>query len=150
VLRNFLVGCLLSMFAAQSSAQVVIQDSAGHRLNTWSARANNGHAFFGTWTGVADTISGKVRGGWTLIDKQGRTLAAGTWEAEKSVNGWTGSWRARVEQRAGDYGGTWSAKTTLSSDAKLPALFEKALISIAGGNWWFGNHSGSWSIRAYK
>lgn len=104
----------------------------------------------GTWTVAPDTIEGRVRGTWTLIDTQGKILAAGTWSAAKSANEWTGFWRASVEQRAGEYGGTWSTKINLKPSAQLPALFEQALSAIVGGNWWFGNYSGSWSVRAYK
>lgn len=149
--KIFSAACLtLLLTAAPSHAQaVVIQDSAGHRLNTWTAKANNRVALMGTWTVAPDT-SGTVKGTWTLVDTQGRTLAAGKWSAVKSENGWTGSWRASVDQNAGDYGGTWSARMNLEPSSEFPALFEQALNAIVSGRWWFGEHTGTWSIRAYK
>lgn len=150
-MKFFYFVCLLLFATAErSAAQIVIQDSAGHRLNTWSARANNGARFMGTWTAVPETIEGRVRGTWTLIDTQGKILAAGTWSAAKSKNEWTGFWRASVEQRAGEYGGTWTTKTNLKPGAQLTDLFEQALSAVVAGNWWFGNYSGSWSVHAYK
>jgi hypothetical protein len=150
-MKFFLICVMLFATAEVSAAQgVVIQDSTGHRLNTWSARANNGAKFMGTWTAVPDTIEGRVRGTWTLIDTQGKILAAGTWSAAKSATEWTGFWRASVEQRAGEYGGTWSTKINRKSNAQLTDLFEQALSAVVDGNWWFGNYTGTWSIRAYK
>ena len=148
---RFSLICLL-LFATATSSQaqaVVFQDSAGHRLNTWTARANNGAALAGTWT-VAPNADGTVRGSWTLVNTKGVTLASGTWSAAKSANEWTGSWRASVDQHAGDYGGTWSAKINLAAGREFTNLFEKALDAVIGGNWWFGPHTGTWSIRAYK
>src|SRR4051812_37602781 len=119
--RRLSLICLLLIAAPGSSrAQAVIfQDSAGHRLNSWTATANNGHRFMGTWTAVRDTLDGSVKGTWTLVDPKGRDLGAGTWTASKSVDGWTGSWRARAEQRAGEYGGTWSTKIKLDPRAQI-------------------------------
>lgn len=150
-MKFLLVCALLLVTAGRSPAQgVVIQDSAGHRLNTWSARSNNGAKFMGTWTVAADTIEGSVRGSWTMIDAQGKILAAGTWSAAKSETEWTGFWRASVEQRAGEYGGTWSTKINRKASAPISDLFEQALNAVVAGNWWFGNYSGTWSLRAYK
>ncbi|HVD60172.1 MAG TPA: hypothetical protein VNC11_04810 [Gemmatimonadaceae bacterium] len=150
--KIFSLICLLFLAAPRSSRgqAVIFQDSAGHRLNSWTARANNGHSFMGTWTAVPDSADGSVKGTWTLVDGQGRTLGAGTWTAAKSVDGWTGSWRARAEQRAGEYGGTWSTKIKLDPRAQINEMFELALKSAVGGSWWFGNYTGSWAIHAYR
>ena len=129
---------------------VVFQDSAGHRLNTWTARANTGARFMGTWTAVPDSTSGNVTGTWTLIDAQGRTLADGTWSAAKSPEGWSGAWRATVTGHQGDYGGTWSAGVRLKTNAPFADLFAKAFQAAVSGNWRAGGHSGSWSIQAFK
>ena len=150
--KSLLLLCLF-LFAAPVSSRaqaVIFQDSAGHRLNSFMARANNGHTFMGTWTVVADTLNGSVKGTWTLVDAKGRDLGAGTWTAAKSVDGWTGSWRARADQRAGEYGGTWSTKLKLDPRAQITKMFELALKSVVGGSWWFGPYTGTWSVRAYK
>ena len=150
--KSFFVVCFVLLLSGkQANAQaVVIQDSSGHRLNTWSARAENGTRLIGTWTAVPDTVNQTITGTWTIIDIQGRTLGAGIWSAAKSANEWTGSWRAVAEQHAGDYGGTWSAKINLKPNAQLADLFEQALAAVVGGRWWFGPHTGTWSVRAYK
>jgi hypothetical protein len=151
--RNpFFLTCLLFLIAVhESGAQApVIQDSAGNRLNTWTARANTGARFMGTWTAIPDSTSGNVTGTWTLIDPQGRTLADGTWSAAKSPEGWSGAWRATVTGHQGDYGGTWSVGVRLRANAPFPDLFEKAFQTVVSGNWRAGRHSGTWSIQAFK
>lgn len=149
--KTFFLVCLtLLLTTGRSDAQaVVFQDSAGHRLNTWTARTNNGVALTGTWTIAPGVSDGTVRGTWTLVDANGETRAAGTWSAAKSANEWIGSWRATVDQRAGEFGGTWSARVKLNASSQLSALFESALNAVVGGRWWFGNNTGMWSVRAY-
>lgn len=118
--------------------------------NTWSARTSSGHTLMGTWTAVPNQTTGTASGMWTLIDGRGRTLMGGGWSAAKSPTAWTGTWRATVTGRSGEYAGTWSAAVDLKKDATLQDLIEKAVESVVSGGWRAGGQSGSWSIRAFK
>jgi hypothetical protein len=143
--RVGLLVCAVALFASVAHAEpIVSQDTA----NSWIA-TNGSHTFIGTWTVDARPSSDTVTGTWTLVDTEGRTLAFGTWSAAKSATGWSGAWKANVDRREGTYGGTWTSNVSLKKNAQFSELFATALRAVVGGNWRFGAHSGSWSIRAY-
>ena len=104
----------------------------------------------GTWTAIPDTTNRTVTGQWTLTNAQGKAVATGAWSAAKSPEGWTGGWRAVVAGRAGEYSGTWTAAGDLKVDGSFVDLFEKAVETVASGEWRAGGRSGAWSIRARK
>ena len=144
--RAAIVVCAVVLPGPVASAQAVAgQDTA----NSWIAINRNGQPFFGTWTVDSTATSDSVTGTWTFINMQGATLAEGKWSAAKSRTGWTGSWLATADSHGGAYGGTWSSSLTVSKNAPFSELFTAALRAAVGGNWRFGAHSGTWSIRAY-
>jgi hypothetical protein len=150
--KSSVVLCLLILAALDAAGA---QDTSGkarnNRLGTWSATSTGtGIPLRGTWTAVPDSASGTVMGSWALVDEQGRTMAYGGWSASKSPTQWTGSWRAIVAGRSGEYAGTWSSTVDLKLDAGFADLFEKAVETIVSGDWRSGALLGKWSIRAGK
>ena len=143
--RAAVVGCMVVLSASLASAQAASQDTA----NSWVAMNRNGQLFFGTWTIDSVTMSDSVTGTWTLINAQGATLAEGKWSAAKSRGTWTGSWMAIAAGHGGAYGGSWSSSIEAPKAAPFSELFAAALRATVGGNWRFGQYSGTWSIRAY-
>jgi hypothetical protein len=116
----------------------------------WSANSSTGLALAGTWTATPEPKSGGVIGTWTLVDREGKTLAGGGWSAAKSAKKWSGAWRAVVSGRSGEYSGTWTSSVDAHGDVPLVDLFEKAIGSVVSGTWRSSGHSGAWSIRARK
>lgn len=112
---------------------------------TWSATGGRG-VLAGGWTARRHTEPNTVVGTWTLVDPNGRQLAAGTWSARKAGKAWQGSWQARESK--GAMAGTWSARLAGNAAAPFAALFEAALRDAISGGWQRGRQSGAWSIRA--
>jgi len=113
---------------------------------TWSA-TSGGQNLAGTWT--AETQSGvSVSGTWTLRGPSGQLLMQGGWSASKSPEAWNGGWRATVEKRAGEFAGTWEARTELTPKATLGDMLESAVRAVVSGTWKAGGSAGAWSIRA--
>lgn len=131
---------VLVMFAASA-----LLTSGGELKGTWSANTQSGN-LAGSWTAQADQ-SGGVEGVWTLQDATGNVLMQGGWSANKSVQAWSGAWRATVAGRSGEYSGTWTSTISLSSPAHLAEMLEAALRAVVSGTWKAGPRSGSWSIR---
>jgi hypothetical protein len=148
------LACLLFLLTADvSGAQSVArQDSAvsaaSNWSGSWSATNGSGLTLAGAWTAVPDTTNGTVTGTWTLVDKQGGTVAGGAWSAAKSATRWNGAWRAVIAGKDGEYSGTWTSSVDLEPSARFVDLFAKAIQAVASGNWRAGSKSGAWSIRA--
>ena len=144
----FLMSLLCVVSVNESAAQTVVSQA---QPNMWTATNRNGQTFAGTWTAVPDPKRGTVTGTWTLVDGQGRTLADGGWSASKSPDGWVGNWRAaNFGGSEHEFLGSWRAGVELKSTAGFAALFAKAVESAVSGTWRMGNHSGAWTIRAFK
>ena len=151
--RSVLVGVLVVAASGTSRAQAVRADTASnvssYRNGSWSARTSSGRPLMGTWTAVLDT-AGTVTGTWTLIDAKGNTMVEGAWSAAKSLDRWTGAWRAVVAGRQGEFSGTWTANINDKSSTRFSDLFEQALRAVVSGNWRMAQHSGAWSVRTFK
>jgi hypothetical protein len=118
--------------------------------STWSVRTNNGRGFEGTWSIDATSSDSAVSGTWTLSDPAGQAPLRGIWSAEKFSTGWRGVWRAQIDGKGGEYGGTWTADFAAPIDGRLTKLFEAAAKDVVRGVWTAGPHSGSWALRAAK
>ena len=116
---------------------------------TWSASSNSGQRLAGAWTAEAHQESGGAIGTWALYDAAGKIFMQGGWSASKSPKAWDGAWRATTAGRAGEYSGTWTAQTPLTTEAPLAQMLESALRAVVTGTWKAGANSGSWSIRAF-
>ena len=68
------------------------------KLSTWSAQTGTGHVLEGNWTVDPASSPDKASGTWTLGEGGNKVLLRGTWSAQKFSTGWSGTWRAAVEQ----------------------------------------------------
>ena len=116
--------------------------------STWSVRTSTGRAFEGTWTIDPGSSDSAVSGTWTLSGPAGQAHLRGIWSAEKFTTGWRGVWRAQIDGKGGEYGGTWTADFAAPIDGRLAKLFEAAAKDTVRGVWTAGPHSGSWAVRA--
>jgi len=118
--------------------------------STWAARTSDGKTFNGTWSVAVDSSSKSANGGWTLSGPDGTTIMRGTWSADKHATGWNGVWRAAVEGRQGEFGGSWSSELSHVRNPRFGELFEAAAKEVVRGLWTGANDSGSWSIKTAK
>lgn len=118
--------------------------------STWAASSEDGRTFNGTWTLAPNPTARSARGFWTLRDANGATVLTGSWTAEMHTTGWNGTWRAFVEGRQGDLGGSWSAETAQPKKSNFNDMFETALKGAIRGLWTGAGESGNWTIRTYK
>lgn len=116
--------------------------------STWSAHANDGAKFDGTWSVEPPTTAKSASGSWTLRDSDGKTVLRGTWSAEKFTTGWNGVWRARAENGKEEYSGSWSADFPHGENPRFEDLFEAAARDFIRGVWTGRGRSGTWAIRA--
>jgi hypothetical protein len=137
---------MFAIYVLVTFAASAVLASGAEMKGTWSAASQTGY-FGGSWTAQTDQ-SGGAAGAWMLQDASGKVLMQGGWSASKSAQSWNGAWRATVSGRAGEYSGTWTCTTTLSSQAHLAEMLESALRAVVSGTWKSGPRSGSWSIRA--
>ncbi|MEX0802004.1 MAG: SH3 domain-containing protein [Candidatus Binatia bacterium] len=118
--------------------------------STWSAQANNGSTYEGTWSVEPDSSDKSIAGTWTLQDHTGKSILHGTWSADKFSTGWNGVWRAQPEAQKVEYSGSWSADFPHRQELRLTDLFEAAAQNAIRGVWTGGSQSGTWAIRAAR
>jgi hypothetical protein len=150
-MKSMLAACLILAAAYAAGADEQARGNLGGTgVNTWAARSSAGLTLGGTWTATEDVKTGAVTGTWTLVDTQGRIVRRGAWSAAKAASGWTGSWRAIAEGRAGEYSGAWTARVDLKPAARFADMFAKALEAAVSGTFRAGGVSGSWTIQAFN
>ncbi len=130
--------------------QVFKEQVPATTASTWSARSITGRSFEGTWTIEPASSATAASGTWTLTGPAGQATMQGVWSAEKFTTGWRGVWRAQVDGKAAEYGGTWTADFAAPLDGRLAELFEAAAKDLVRGIWSSGGLSGSWALRAAK
>lgn len=119
-------------------------------VSNWAAVSEDGKAFAGSYTVDPSSTAGSARGFWTLKDAAGAVALRGSWSMQLHSTGWNGTWRAAVENRGGDFTGSWSAVLPVARSYRLTDLFELAAKEAIKGLWTGANQSGSWSIRTFK
>jgi len=118
--------------------------------SNWAAVANDGRTFNGSYTVDPKSTDRSARGVWSLRDANGNTVLRGAWAAQMHSTGWNGTWRASVENRQGEFNGSWSAELPAAGTRRFAAMFELAIKETVKGLWTGGGHSGNWSIKTFK
>lgn len=118
---------------------------------TWTATAGptagEGQILRGTWAGQAlPHQPNSARGSWTLISETDQLLADGTWSAEKSAQGWQGTWRARTRDGR-SFSGSWTAAIADASVRSLGDMLAKTAEKEIGGSWRSGRFQGNWWLK---
>lgn len=116
----------------------------------WSAVADDGRTFTGSYSVDPKSTDRSARGVWSLRDASGDTLLRGTWVALMHSTGWSGTWRAAVDGRPGELGGNWSAELQAASTRRFAVMFELAIKEAVKGLWTGGSRSGTWSVKTFK
>ena len=118
------------------------------KLSTWSAHTAAGQVFEGNWTVDPAASADKASGTWTLGEGGNKVLLRGTWSAQKFSTGWSGTWRAAVENQRREFTGSWTADFPQARETSITELFVTAARDAIRGIWSAGNDSGNWAIRA--
>jgi hypothetical protein len=127
------------------------QQPAGVLQGSWTATAAQNRVYRGQWSG--QPLPGRpnaAQGSWIVLNDANRTVLQGTWAAEKSAQGWTGQWSARIatdRQPAGTViSGTWQAGEDLK-DASLADMLRRTLDQQLAGSWRSGRLAGNWWLK---
>jgi Bacterial SH3 domain len=120
------------------------------QLSTWSAQTDTGQVLEGNWTVDPAVSSDKASGTWTLGENSGKVTLRGTWSAQKFSTGWSGTWRAGVQDQPREFTGSWTAEFPQARDTSIGELFVTAARDAIRGIWSAGNDSGNWTIRMLK
>jgi hypothetical protein len=118
--------------------------------SNWSAVANDGRTFNGSYSVDPKSTDRSAHGAWSLRDANGNTVLRGAWSAQMHSTGWNGTWRASIENRQGEFNGSWSSDLPAAGTRRFSAMFEMAINDTVNGLWTGGGRSGTWSIKTFK
>jgi hypothetical protein len=123
------------------------QESSSIFTGSWTSTAGPTQILRGTWSGeTSPKTPNAARGSWTLLNDTGEIQLQGTWSAQKTGQGWQGSWAARTTSGQG-LSGAWGCDSA-NQDAKSFAemLRNTATKQVAG--WWrTGRYQGNWWLK---
>lgn len=87
-----------------------------------------------------------ARGSWTLFNNADEVLLEGMWSAQKTGQGWLGTWTAR-SNKGQSFSGAWTADlANLSPESFAEMLKRTATKEVA--RWWrSGRHEGNWWLK---
>ncbi len=134
------VALLLGSCALAQEAPPVVRGS-------WTATAGPNQILRGIWAGQASPHNPNVvSGSWTLLNNAGQIVLQGTWSAQKTGQGWQGSWTARV-QRGRPFSGTWTANIADLNSKTFQDLLERTAEKETGGSWRSSPYKGNWWLK---
>jgi hypothetical protein len=117
--------------------------------SNWSLGTSDGRTFNGSYSVDAKSTDRSARGVWSLRDANGNTVLRGAWSAQMNSTGWSGTWRASVQNRQGELNGRWSAELPTAGTRRFAAIFELAAKEGIKGSWTGVDLSGTWSIKTF-
>jgi hypothetical protein len=115
---------------------------------TWTATAGPTQVFRGTWSGQTSPNNRNAAvGSWTLLNEVGdEILMQGTWSAQKTGQGWRGTWTARV-LNGQSFSGTWSADMAGFNGKTIEEMLERTATKEVAGWWRSGGYQGNWWLK---
>ncbi|HLW78307.1 MAG TPA: hypothetical protein VKU44_01805 [Terriglobia bacterium] len=139
-LRSLIAGLLLA-----SSA--LAQDAAPVLRGRWTATIGPAQVLRGTWSAQASPDNpNSAQGSWTLTGDSGQIIGDGTWSAQKTRQGWQGTWTARAA-RGRALAGTWKADLPSVSPKNLLGMLQMTQDHQVGGTWRSGGYTGNWWLK---
>jgi hypothetical protein len=142
-LGSFVFGLIVGFCALAQQVSPVL-------LGSWTATADPGQIFRGTWSAQVSLHSpNRVIGSWTLLNEAGDVLLEGTWSAQKTVKGWQGTWTARP-MKGPLLSGTWTADAASLSVESLSEMLKSTATKEVTGSWRSGRHQGNWSLKSLR
>jgi hypothetical protein len=137
---SLILGLILSSCALAQEASPVLGGS-------WTATAGANQIFRGTWSGQASLHNpNAARGSWTLFNDASEILLEGTWSAQKTAQGWQGTWTARSE-KGQLFSGTWAADVANLNPETFAEMLKRTATREVAGSWRSGRHQGNWWLK---
>jgi len=123
------------------------QEASPIFTGSWTATVGPTQVLRGTWSAEASPKTlNAARGSWTLLNDAGEIQLQGTWSAQKSGQGWQGTWAARSANGQA-LSGTWGADSA-NQDAKSFAEMLKNTVTKDVAGWWrAGRYRGNWWLK---
>jgi hypothetical protein len=139
-LCSFVFGLIVGFSALAQQVSPVL-------LGSWTATAGPSQIFRGTWSAQTSLHNAnRALGSWTLLNEAGDVLLEGTWSAQKTGNGWQGTWTARAT-KGQSFSGTWTADAASLNAESLAEMLKSTATKEVTGSWRSGRYQGNWSLK---
>jgi hypothetical protein len=137
---SLILGLILSSCALAQDASPVLTGS-------WTATVGPNRIFRGTWSAQSSSKNpNAARGSWTLLNDAGDNIMEGTWSAQKTGQGWEGTWTARPA-KGQVLSGTWSADAANLNAKSFAEMLKKTATKEVAGWWRSGRYEGNWWLK---
>ena len=138
---------LLTCALAQSAKSRPLKaDTTLH--GTFNASVGRSAQFRGRWNGLLDSRNAGS-GSWILLNDAHKSVAEGTWSAQKSAAGWRGTWHAWVKGGR-QYSGSWQADLEGFSGKSFEEMLNHTMEQQIAGSWQSGKLAGNWWLQGTK
>ncbi len=128
-------------------SQALAEEGSPVFRGTWTATAGATQVFRGTWSAqTSPHRPNTALGSWTLLNESGEIALDGTWSAQKTGQGWHGTWSARA--RSGQsLSGTWNGDLAGFSGKTLEEMLKRTAEKQVAGSWRSGRYQGNWWLE---
>jgi hypothetical protein len=129
------------------SCCALAQQPSAAFIGTWTASTGPNQFFHGTWSGESSpNRPNAARGSWALFNESNEIVLQGTWSAQKTGQGWEGTWTARP---AGGQllAGSWTADAAKLNAKTLSQMLLSTVTKEVAGWWHSGRNQGNWWLK---
>jgi hypothetical protein len=138
---------VLSLLLILLSSHALAQEPLPVLTGSWTASLASGQIFRGAWSGQTSWQNLNVaRGSWTLFNEASEIILEGTWSAQKTGEGWQGTWTSRARKGAALFG-TWNADLPSFSGKTIQAMLERTTERDVAGSWRTRGYQGNWWLK---
>ena len=139
--------CLMRFLLAGTACWIYWSLVLNPCRGTWTATAGKTQVFRGTWSAQTSPHSRTTaRGSWTLLNEASEIALDGTWSAQKSGQGWHGTWTART-RNGQSLSGTWNADLAGFSGKTIEEMLKRTAEKQVAGSWRIGRYQGNWWLE---
>jgi hypothetical protein len=126
---------------------VLAQEPLPVLVGSWTATAGPNQIYGGTWSAQTSLHDpNAARGAWSLLNEAGEILQTGTWSAQKTGQGWQGTWTARP-MKGQSVSGTWTADAANLNAESFAEMLKRTATKEVSGSWRSGRHQGNWWLK---
>ena len=135
------------IFGLILSSYALAQDASPVLVGSWTATAGPNQILRGGWSAQSSLRNpNAARGSWTLLNDAGEILLQGTWSAQKTGQGWRGTWTARPA-KGQPISGTWTADAANLNAKSLAEMLKETATKEVAGSWQSGRYQGNWWLK---
>ncbi len=140
---SWALALLLGSWAQAQQSPIVVRGN-------WVATVGPTQTFRGRWSGqVSAHNKNAALGSWTLLGDHNQIVLEGTWSAQKSLQGWRGTWTARIASGR-SFSGTWTADLTDFKGKTFEDMLSATLEKQVSGSWQSGRYQGNWWLTGLR